>query len=170
MLFRGRKDKEHVLRRLFKSLEKRVERSYGKHMYLVDDVHALFHECGGVCDLIADIADVVNTRIRCRVHLHNVRSGAIVNGQAFEALAARVAVYRLVAVDSLGKDLGAGSFTCTSGTAEKVGMRKASSLRLIFQNGGNMILTVHIVKAAGAVFSVQRHMFQKITPLYANKK
>ena len=97
-------------------------------MYLVNDVHALIHDCGGICYLVTDVADIVDTCIGRGVHLYYVSGTAIVHGGTLKALSARVAIYGVITVDSLCKDLGTGRLTGTSGTAEKICVRKSSLL------------------------------------------
>ena len=104
----GRQNKQHMLGRLFERLEQRVERADREHVHLVDDENTLFDLCGGIARLVAQVADVVHAVVGRRVDLGHVEHRAVQNAAARRALVARVAVYRMLAVDRTRQYLRAG--------------------------------------------------------------
>jgi hypothetical protein len=59
-------------------------------------------------------------------------------------------------VHRLGKDLGAGGLAGAAGTYKKIGVGQTAHKHLIPQGACYMLLTDHIVKGTGTVFSVKR--------------
>ena len=76
------------------------------------------------------------------------------------ALIARIAVDRMLAVDRLGQNLGAGGLAGAARADEQVGMGQPSGLDLLFQRLGNMLLTDDVRKRFRSPFSVKRHIFR----------
>ena len=69
----GRREEElHMLRRLLKSLQQRIESVLGKHVDFVDDVDLVARADRGIADRVDDLADVVDAGVRRRVHLDHV--------------------------------------------------------------------------------------------------
>ena len=63
----GRREKElHMLRRLLKSFEQRIECILGKHVNFVDDVDLVAGADRGVADRVDDLANVVDAGVRRR--------------------------------------------------------------------------------------------------------
>ena len=78
------------------------------------------------------------------------RIDAVVDAAAGGALIAGIAVDRVLAVDRLGQDLGAGGLAGAARADEQVGMGQPSGLDLLFQRLGNMLLTDDVVKRLAA--------------------
>ena len=93
MELRRREDEKHVLRRLFKRLQKRIERRDGKHMHLVDDVDAKFQIGRRINYAVAKLSDAVDTVVARRVHFHDIRSRARFDGKTSLAFTARISVF-----------------------------------------------------------------------------
>ena len=152
---RRREDEHEVRRRLLKDLQQGVERRGAEHMHLVDDIHALAHVGGGEHRLVAQGAHVVHAVVGRGVELDHVEDRPVVDAAAGGALIARIAVDRMLAVDRLGQDLGAGSLAGAARADEQVGMGQPSRLDLLFQRLGNMLLTDNVVKRLRPVFAVE---------------
>jgi hypothetical protein len=150
----GRKNKDHVLRRLLKSFQERIERADRKHVNLVYDVNPVFKIRRRINDLISDITDVINTVVRCGVHFKHVCGRTRVDRLTSGAFAARASVYGRQTVDRLGKDLRAGGLSGTSRAAEKICVRKLVVCNLVFQNRGYMLLTANFIEATRTPFSI----------------
>ena len=89
------------------------------------------------------------------VELDHVEDRPVVDAAAGGALIARIAVDRVLAVDRLGQDLGAGGLAGAARADEQVGMGQPSGLDLLFQRLGNMLLTDDVVKRLRPVFAVE---------------
>ena len=87
--------------RLLKRFEQRIECAVRQHMHLIDYVNLILGACGQICDIIAQIANIVNAVVRGGVDLGDVEHRAVVDASADFTLAARVAVLRTLAVDRL---------------------------------------------------------------------
>ena len=124
-------------------------------MHLVDDIHALAHVGGGEHRLVAQGAHVVHAVVGRGVELDHVEDRPVVDAAAGGALIARIAVDRMLAVDRLGQDFGAGSLAGAARADEQVGMGQPSRLDLLFQRLGNMLLTDNVVKRLRPVFAVE---------------
>ena len=87
----GRREQElHMLRRLLKSLQQRIESVLGKHVDFVDDVDLVARADRGVANRLDDLADVVDAGVRGGVHLDHVDVPALGDRPARLAHAARV--------------------------------------------------------------------------------
>ena len=104
--------------------------------------------------LVPQSADIVDAVVRRRVELDNVEDRAVVDAAAARALVAGVAAYGVLAVDSLGKDLGAGGLAGPTRADEEVRVAEVAGLHLIFKRFRDVRLPDDIVKAAGTPFSV----------------
>ena len=98
----GGEDEEQVCRGLFQNLQQSVERLTGQHVYLIDDVHALAEDGGGVDGLFPQCADIVHAAVGGGIQLRHVQRCGAVDGAAGLALAAGCAVNGAFAVDRLG--------------------------------------------------------------------
>ena len=125
-------------------------------MHLVDDVHALFDRGRRIARLLADVADVVHTIVRGRVDLDHIEHRPVQNAAAGRALAAWVAVFRMLAVDRARQDFGAGGLACAARTGKKVGMRQAAADELAAQCVGNVLLADDVRKSQRPPFAVKR--------------
>ena len=152
---RRREDEHEVRRRLLKDLQQGVERRGAEHMHLVDDIHALAHVGGGEHRLVAQGAHIVHAVVGRGVELDHVEDRPVVDAAAGGALIARIAVDRMLAVDCLGQNLGAGGLAGAARADEQVGMGQPSRLDLLFQRLGNMFLTDDVVKRLWPVFAVE---------------
>ena len=123
-------------------------------MYLVNDVNSVFKCRGSIYHFVANVSDIINAVVGCRVHFKNVGSRACIDSKAGGALITRTAVDRSLAVDSLRENLRAGGLTRSARAAEKVGVRELIVLGLIFKYRGNVLLTANVVKGLRAPFTV----------------
>ena len=111
-----------MLRRFLNSLKERIESALGEHVDLVDYID--FISCSGrsEIDFLKDGPYVIDTVIGSSVHLSNVKYGTVKYALACGALVAGIAVYRVLAVDAPGKDLGDRGLSRTVLAAEKIGV------------------------------------------------
>ena len=140
----GRQNEQHMLGRLLKRLEQRIERADREHMHLVDDEHTFFDLCGGIARLITQVADIVHAVVGSRVDLGHIEHRAVQNAAARRALVARVAVHRVLAVDRACQDLGAGGLARAARAGEQVGMAQPPGLELRAQGIRDMLLADHV--------------------------
>ena len=71
----GRKDKNHVLRRLFQSLQQGVEGRRREHVHFVDNINLVSAFGRGVTHDLAQLADVIDAIVRGAVYLKYVHAG-----------------------------------------------------------------------------------------------
>ena len=101
-------------------------------MHLVDDIDFIPSLCRPVGYLLTDFTDVVDTVVRCRVDLDDVRGNARQNRLTRRTFVARASVHGMFAVDRTGENLGDRRFSCSAGSAEQVRMTDAVRADLIF--------------------------------------
>ena len=164
-------ENEHeMLRRLLQNFQQRVERRFGEHVHLVDDVHALAY-CGGREDcLVAQHAHIVHAVVGRRIQLDHVENGAVLNAAAGVALVAGVSVHRVLAVDRLGENARAGRFARAAGADKKIGVAKPSGTHLGLERFGDERLPHHIVKGFRPVFPVQSFVQNPSLRFWENRK
>ena len=153
---RGGQNENEVGRGLLQNLQQRVECGSGEHVDLVHDVYAVFYLGRGVDGLVPQGADVVHAVVGGGVQLQHIQETSVVNAQTGGTLITGVTVYRMLAVDSLGQDLGAGGLTGTAGTGEEVGVAQPPLGHLTAQSLGDMLLSHHIGKGLGPPLAVKR--------------
>ena len=124
-------------------------------MDFVDYINALFQRCGRIDDLFAYVAYIVNAVIARGVKLNHVCCGAVVNRYAGGTFSARLAVLRVFAIDRLGENFRGCRFAGSACSAEKICMRDLAGFALALEHCSDMLLTEHILKSRGTVFSVQ---------------
>ena len=101
----GRQNEHHVLRRLFQSFEQCVERAGREHMHLVNDIDLFAADGRRILDALAQLADILDAVVRCRVDLDHVHEGALADGTAVRACTAGSPLRVLVqTVDALGEN------------------------------------------------------------------
>ena len=152
---RGRQYEDHIGRRFFQRLQKRVESSDRKHVNLVDNIDLVLAFRRRIRHLFPDFPDVVHTVIGRRVDLDHIHGRTCGDRTAGRAFSARIPVHRMFAVHRPGKDLRDSRLSGSSGSAEQIGMPDAVSADLVLQCCHNMILTLYIRKFRRAEFSVQ---------------
>ena len=101
-------------------------------MDLIDDVNLIFALCWTVGYFLADLTDVVNTVVGCCIDLYYIHRSSCKNGLAGRTLVTGASIYRMFAVYSPGIDLRYTGLTCTSGSAEQIGMTNTFRCDLVF--------------------------------------
>ena len=125
-------------------------------MDLVDDIHALFHLCGGIDGLVAQRAHTVHAVVGRRVQLDHIQQPPALDTETARAAVAGVAVFRVLAVDRARKDLGAGRLARTARAGEEVGVRQPPLGHLALQGLGDVLLADHVGKGLGTPLAVKR--------------
>ena len=125
-------------------------------MDLVHDVDPLFYVGRGVDGLVPQGPDLIHAVVGGGVQLQNIQKAAAFQPQTAGALTAGVTVYRVLTVDSLGQNFGAGGLAGTSCAGEQVGVGGAALRHLLFQGLGDVLLTDHVGKHLGPPLAVQR--------------
>ena len=152
----GGQDENDVGRWLLQGLEQGVESRRGEHMHLVDDIHFIGADTGGVSRLVPQVPDIVYAVVGGGVHLHHIQDAAVVNAAADRALAAGVALPWGQTVDRLGKDLGTGGLAGAPHPGEQIGMAHPPGGHLIFEGRDGGLLAHHVLKALGPPLAVKR--------------
>ena len=127
----------------------------GQHVDLVHDVYPLLHVGGGVDGLVPQGPDLVHAVVGGGVQLQHIQKAAVLDAHAGRALAAGVAVHRVLTVDGLGQDLGAGGLAGAPGAGEEVGVGGAALRHLLLQGLGDVGLADDVRERLGPPFAVQ---------------
>ena len=125
-------------------------------MDLVHDVDPFFHVGRGVDGLVPQGPDLIHAVVGGGVQLQNVQKAAAFQPQTAGTLTAGVAVYRVLTVDCLGQDFGAGGLAGAPGTGEQIGVGGTALRHLFFQGLSDVFLTDDVGKHLGPPFAVQR--------------
>ena len=141
-----------------------VESRCGEHVDLVDDIHAVAHAGGGIDGLVPQGAHMVYAIVGGRVQLQHIQQAAVVNPQAGLTLVAGVPVHRVLAIDRLCQDFGAGGFAGAPGAGKQVGVGEAALGRLPPQRLRDMLLPDHIRKGLGPPLAIQRLIHGEFLP------
>ena len=102
-------------------------------MYLIDDVDLIPAVDRWILDLIPDLTDIIDTVVGGCIHLHDVHTGLAEDRLAARTRVARVSIDRMLAVHCTCEDLRDRGLTCSTGTAEQVGMSDPPGHNLIFK-------------------------------------
>ena len=125
-------------------------------MDLVHDIDPLFYVGRGVDGLIPQGPDLIYAVIGGGVQLQNIQKAAAFQPQTARTLTAGVTVYRVLTVDGLGQNFGAGGLAGTSCAGEQIGMGGTALCHLLFQGLGDVLLTDDVGKHLGPPLAVQR--------------
>ena len=151
-----RQNKHDIGGRLFQRLEQRVERALGKHVYLVNDIHAVAPRLRRILHLFAQIADLIHAVVAGRVDFQNIEAVFLRQRLAGGTHAAGIAVFRMLAVDRAGKYLRRRGFARAARAAEQIRMRDTSAHNLAAQRFDDRLLTYKILKPRRTIAAVQR--------------
>ena len=131
-------------------------------MDLVHDIDPLLHIGGRVDGLVPQGPDLVHAVVGGGVQLQHIQKAAVFDAHAGGALAAGIAVHRMLAVDGLGQDLGAGGLAGAPGAGEEVRVGGAALRHLPAQRLRDVGLADDVRKRLGPPFPIQR-LVQKAT-------
>ena len=120
----GGQHEHDVRRRLLQRLQQRGLGRLGEHVHLVEDVH-LVPAGRAQRRLLDEVAHRVDAVVAGRVELVHVVAGATLDREARLALAARLAVDGLLAVEHLGEDARRGGLAGAARPGEQVGLALA---------------------------------------------
>ena len=148
-------DKGQMLGRLFENFQQSVERRRGQHVHLIDDIHTLLDRNGGEHGLLTQLTNIVNAVVGRSVDLYNIKNTAVLNSDAGGAFAAGIAVFGMLAVECLGKDLCTCGLACAPRADEQVRMGQPAGDYLVFERFGNVLLPDDLVKGLGPPFPIQ---------------
>ena len=152
----GRGEHEHdVRRRLLERLQQRRLGRLRQHVHLVEDVHLVAPGRAerGLLDEVAHRVDAVVAR---RVEFVHVVARAALDGEARLALAARLAVDRVLAVEHLGEDARRGGLAGAARAGEQVRLALAPLGHRRAQRLDHVVLTLDLAETSGPVAAVQR--------------
>ena len=163
----GRQNEDDVCGGFFQRFQQRIKGRCGQHVHLVDDIHLILTGAGGVGGLVPQVADIIHAVVGGCVHLHHVQQAAVVDALADLALPAGVAIYRVQAVDRLGKNFGAGGLAGAAHAGKQIRMAHAPCGDLVFQGGHDGTLAHHILKPLGSPFAVKCTIHGDLSPFPA---
>ena len=152
----GRGEHEHdVRRRLLQRLEQRGLGGLGQHVHFVEDVH-LVPAGRAERRLLDEVAHRVDAVVARRVEFVDVVARAALDREARLALATRLAVLRVLAVEHLGEDARGRGLAGAARTGEEVRLTLAVVDHGVAQRPHDVLLTLHLAEAAGPVSAVER--------------
>ena len=131
MNLRRRQNENDILRRFLQRLKQCIKRSYREHMHLINNVNLVFPFSWTICNLLANLTNVIHTIIRCSINLNHIHGCTCTDSLAHLALATRTSLHRIQAVHCLCKYLCNCRLTGSSGSAEKIRMSDTIGLYLI---------------------------------------
>ena len=115
-------------------------------MHFIEDVDFIFSFMRRVLHFIHKISDVIHFVVGGSILLHHVKRKPLINFHAHITFIARFSLMEIQAVQCFGHDFRTGGFTCSSGSAEKIGMTYAACSDLVFQCRCDVFLTNDIPK------------------------
>ena len=126
----------------------------GEHVDLVEDVH-LVAPRRAEHRLFDEVAHRLDTVVARRVEFVDVVARAVLDGEARGALAARLAVDLVLAVEDLGQDPGRGGLAGAAGPREEVGLALAMVDHGVAQGPYHVFLSLQLAESAGAIAPVE---------------
>ena len=126
--------------RLLDRLQQGVEGRGRQHVHLVDDVHPGAGRARRKHDLIAQLTDVVHSRVGGAVDLHHVQRLRPRDLHARAAGSARRIGRPLLAVQRLGQDAGRGGLADTPRAGEQKRLRDVARAHLVLQRLHDVLL------------------------------
>ena len=151
----GRREHEaDVVRWLLERLQQGVGRARRQHVDLVQDVHLgpAGRADGGALDQVADGVDAV---VGGGVELEEVEAAAGLHVLAWGALAARLALLEVLAVEGLGEDAGRRRLAGAAGAREQIGVALALVAHRVAQCADDVLLAADLVEAPRSVPPVE---------------
>ena len=150
----GGQHEDDVWRRLLQRLQQCVRGRTRQHVHLIEDVHlvAARRAQGRSAD---QVTHGVHTVVGRRVQLVQVHRRAGLHGPATVALAARLTVDKVGAVQRPAQDAGGRGFAATSRAAEHVGVPHRVAAHSIAKGHRDVILAPHLGERAGTEAAVQ---------------
>ncbi len=153
--FGGGEDEVRVRRRFLERLEQRVERFFGEHVHLVDDVDLRRGYHRGELDFLEQAADIVDAAVAGRVDFHAVHEASVV--RRFLDLPLQRFVFHAPGEHGLGEDARDGGFAGAAGAREQIRVRQFVLRDRLFQGGDDVLLAADVREAFRPVRAVQRH-------------
>src|SRR6266436_5475955 len=140
-------DEDRIGWRLLQCLEQGIKSFGGKHMRFVKHVDLILTRGGGHHYLLAQVANTVDTTVRGCINLDHIKRVACRNLTALLAFVARLAVFRVAAINRFSKQAGCAGFTGTSRPCKEIGMSHVATSKGVFERANNRLLTNKIIKS-----------------------
>ena len=150
--------------RFLHRLEQRIEGRCGQHVHLVDDIHLVPAQAGGIGGFVPQVTDAVHAVVGGGVDLDHVQDAAVVHAPADGALPAGIALMGIGTVDRLGEDPGTGGFTGAAGAGEQIGVAHPAGGHLVFERGYDRALSYHVLEHGRPPFAVQCLVHRRTPP------
>ena len=106
-----------------------------------------------ILHVIEQIAHIINTGSRCRIHFDQVDKSAFINFITAGTFATGNRANTLLAVKALRENTRNGGFTHTAGSGKQIGMVQSVIIQRINQRLEHMFLTCHLGKGSRTPFS-----------------
>ena len=150
------KDKDHARGRLLKCLEQCVERLRREHVYFIDDVDLVVSRRRRELHGLAQVADLINAAIGCRVDLKHIHRRTIADGSAGVTDSTGCECRTLGAVQRTCKDLRRTRLARAARSCKEIGMARLSRRDCPCERTADMLLPHEIGEALRSPAAIER--------------
>ena len=149
----GGEDKLHVRGRFLQRFQQRIERSSGKHVHFVNDVHFEAATRRRVRRGVAQLADLFHAVVARAVNFQNAQRAAF--GDLDASLVVILEIHRgaVSGVKTFGEDTGDGRLARATRAAEKIRVRDATGGDSVAKRLRDMLLPDHLGKPLRSILS-----------------
>ena len=151
----GSQHEHHVWWWLFQGLEQCSLCASTQHVHFVEDEYSVATGIAHRCTF-DELTNVVDAIVACSVELEYVKTGATLDRQARVALAARLTLERIGAVEHLGQDACSRGLPRASWTRKHVRLTAAVVGNGITQGTNDVLLPFELGESARAIAAIQR--------------
>ena len=147
MHFRGGKDELHMLRRFLHGFQQHVPRRFAEHVNFVDDVDFVPAADRTGQRVVGQFPHVSGGVSAGGIHLHHIQTAFGGDFPATCAFAARLAVFRMLAIQRFGENPRQRGLADAPGPDKQVCVRGPPAADRIFQRPDHMPLPDHVGKS-----------------------
>jgi len=143
-------------RRLFKRFEQRIERRCRKHVDFVNDIDLVLALRRREVNLVAQVTDIINRCVRCRVNFNEIEKAILVDGFTKITFITRSPDrVGMGTIDCLRQKTCHRSLPRPTRTSKQIRMTDSIRINSILQSGNDVILPHHGCPILRSVFSVK---------------
>ena len=163
----GRQHENHMGRRFLQRFQQGVERLVGQHVDFIDDINLITGLRRRKFDIFPQIADLVDTPVRCGVDLIDVHRRAVIDQFTGTAVVAGRRRRPLLAVQRFRQHFGGAGLAGSPRSGKQIGMGNTPRHDRIFQRHAYMLLADQALEVPRPPLPVQRFIGHVIRPLSA---
>ena len=141
----GRQHEDRVFRRFFQCLEQGIERAAAETVHFVDDVNFELSLTRRKRNFFAQVAHIINTRVRRSINLDQVEVASFVDGDTRGALVTWADVdIRVLAVQGFCQQARGRRLARAAWSAEQIGVPHPPGFQGVAQGARDMFLPDHV--------------------------